>query len=136
MKTLVVFYSYSGNTKKIASELAANEAADICEIKDISRPGIIKAYTKGILDTVRGKSRPIQSLNTDLAAYDCLFLLSPVWAGNPPPPVNAALEKLPRGKTVSIKMVSASGKSDCKERLEKVLAAKGCVLADFEDIKA
>ena len=135
MKTLVIFYSYTGKTKKIAEELAAQESAGICEIKDISRPGVIKAYSKGILDTIRGKAWPIQALSADLAAYDRLFLLSPVWADNPPPAVNAALEKLPRGRTVSVKMVSASGKSDCRERLEKVLRAKGCVLEGIEDIK-
>jgi hypothetical protein len=64
-----------------------------------------------------------------------LVLLSPVWAGNPPPAVNAALELLPEGKTIDVKMVSASGKSNCKERLESVIKAKGCVLDGFENIR-
>ena len=135
MKTLVVFYSYTGHTKALAQELAAKEPAGLAEIKDVKRPGTLKAYTFGCFDAIRGKARPIRPLDADLRAYDCLFLLSPVWAGNPPPAVNAFLTSLPEGMSVSVKMVSASGKSACKERLEAAVKAKGGVLDGFEDIK-
>ena len=136
MKTLVIFYSYSGHTKVIARELAAKEAADIVEIKDVKRPGKIKAYTLGILAVAKGKAWPAMPLSADPAEYDRLILLAPVWANNPPPAVNGFLERLPEGKTVSVKMISASGKSGCKERLEAIIKAKGGELESFEDIKA
>jgi len=63
-------------------------------------------------------------------------LLSPVWADNPPPAFNALLEQLPEGKSVSLRMISASGKSGCKERLETAIKARGCTLESFENIKA
>jgi len=47
MKTLIIFYSYTGNTKRLAQELATREAADIVEIKDLRRPGILKSYSLG-----------------------------------------------------------------------------------------
>ena len=136
MKTLVLFYSYSGKTKAVAKELAAKDSADISEIKDAKRPGKPKAYVAGCFAAMRGKAWPIQPLEADLAAYDRLILLSPVWAGNPPPAFNAMLEQLPEDKTVAVKMVSMSGKSSCKERLEAAIKAKGSVLESFEDIKA
>jgi flavodoxin len=136
MKTLVMYYSYSGHTKKIAEALAAKEPADIVEIKEAKRPGVFKAYTAGCVAALRGKGWPISPLGADLAAYGRLALLSPIWANNPPPFVNAALELLPEGKTVSIKMVSASGKSNCRKRLEAALDAKNCKLESFEDIKS
>lgn len=136
MKTLVIYYSYTGHTKKIAEALAAKEFADIAEIKEVKRPGRIKAYSIGCFATLRGKCWPIQPLGSDLSVYDRLILLSPVWASNPPPFVNTVLEQLPPSKAVAVKMVSASGKSSCKERLETALKAKGCVLDGFEDIKA
>jgi len=136
MKKLIIFYSYSGNTKAIAEALAAKESSEIEEIKEIKRRGKFRAYTAGIFASIKGKAWPIQPLNADLAEYDHLILLSPIWASNPPPAINALLEILPEGKTISIKMVSGSGKSECKERLEEAIKSKGSVLEDFEDIMA
>jgi len=136
MKTIVIYYSYSGHTKKIAKELAAKESADIAEIKDIKRPGKLKAYILGCFAAMRGKAWPVKPLDADLSEYDRLILLAPIWAGNPPPAFNAMMELLPNGKTVAVKMVSASGKSSCKDRLETVIKAKDCILESFEDIKA
>ena len=136
MKTLVAYYSYSGSTRAIAQELAAAESFDITEIKDVKRPGKLKAYTAGIIKSIRGKAWPIQAPDVDMSVYDRIILLAPVWAGNPPPPFNALLEQLPDGKTISIKMVSMSGKSDCSTRLEAAVKGKGCTLESFEDIKA
>lgn len=136
MKTLVIFYSYTGNAKRLAQELAAKEAADIAEVKDVRHPGKLKAYSLGCLAAMRGKPWPIQQTEADLTVYDRLILFSPVWASNPPPAVHALLERLPKGKTVSVKMISASGSSGCRERLEAAIKAKGCTLEGFEDIKA
>ena len=132
MKTLVVFYSYSGHTRAKACEL--EEAAT--EIKDVQRPGKMKAYTLGCLAAIRGRAWPIEPLPVDFADFDKFILLSPVWASNAPPAVNAFLEQLPEGKTVAVIMVSGGGKSGCREKLEARIKAKGCMLEDFEDIKA
>ena len=136
MKTLFIFYTYTGNTKQLAQELLAGAVdADITEVKDIRRPGKLKAYSLGCLAAMRGKAWPIRQLEADLAAYDHLILLAPVWAGNPPPAVNGLFEQLPEGKTVSVKMISASGHSNCKERLEALIKAKGGILKSFKDVK-
>jgi hypothetical protein len=134
--TTVIFYSYSGKTRIVAGKFAIEESADIVEIKDVKRIGKLKVYTLGILASIRGKAWSIQPLDIDFEEYDRFILLAPVWAGNPPPQFNAMLEQLPVGKTVSIKMISASGKSDCKERLNIKIKARGCVLENFEDIKS
>ena len=136
MKTLVIFYSYSGKTKVIAQGLASKEFADITEIKDAKPLGKLKAYTAGIVASIRGKAWPIQPLNVDLREYGRLILLAPVWADNPPPAFNAMLKLLPEGKTIAVKMVSMSGKSNCRERLESAVKAKSGTLESFEDIKA
>jgi len=136
VKTLIIFYSYSGHTKAIAGELAANESANIAEIKDKKRPGVLKAYVVGCFAAIRGKAWPIQQLDAVLTDYDRLVLLAPIWASNPPPAFNAMLELLPKGKSIVVKMVSGSGESRCKERLEAIIKSKSCILESFEDIKA
>ena len=136
MKTLIIYYSYNGHTKKVAEALAAKESADIAEVKSVKRPFKLKAYTAGIFAATRGKAWPIQPLNLDFSIYDRLILLSPVWADNPAPPFNAILAQLPNEKTIAVKMVSASGKSECKGRLEAAIKAKNSTLESFENIKA
>jgi len=136
MKTLILYYSYASHTKTIAEALAAKENADITEIKGEKRLGKLKAYSLGCLAALGGKPWPIQPLDTDLSAYDRFVLLAPVWAGNPPPFVNSLWELLPEGKTIAMKMVSASGQSRCEQKMEAQLQARGCVLESFEDIKA
>ena len=136
MNTLVLFYSYSGKTKAVAEELAQKESAAIVEIKDAKRPGIFKAFTAGCPSAMKGKSWAIQPLAVNLAEYARLILLAPIWASNPPPAFNAILDQLPSGKTVAVKMVSASGKSKCRERLDAVIQSRGSILESFEDIKA
>lgn len=136
MKTLVIYYSYSGHTKTIAEKTAADESADIVEIQDAKYPGKLKAYFAGCLAALRGKAWPIAPLGTDLTPYDHLILLSPIWAGNTPPAFNAFLSILPEGKTVFVKLVSGSGKSSCQKRIEDAVKAKKCTSKGFEDIKA
>ena len=136
MKTLVIYYSYSGHTKSFAEKTAMDNSADIVEIKDAKRPGILKAFSAGCFAAIREKAWPIMPIEADFASYDCLILLSPIWASHVPPAVNACLALLPAGKTVSVKLISGSGKSGCKERLEAAIKAQNCTSDGIEDIKA
>ena len=136
MNHLLAYYSFSGKTKKIAEEMAKKESADTFEIKDIKRLGKLKVYTAGIVASIKGKAWLVKPPDIDINKYDKITLLAPVWANNPPPTFNAILEYLPTGKPISIIMVSASGKSNCKDRIESVIKSKDCTLESFEDIKA
>lgn len=135
MKTLVAYYSYTGKTRRLAQEIAGQEAADITEIKDVRPFGKAKAFVLGCVAAIGGKSWPIQPPEADFSQYDRFILMAPIWAGNPVPEFNAMLGLLPEGKTVSIKMVSSGGDSDCREKLEAAVAAKGCTLESFENLK-
>ena len=136
MKTLIIYYSYSGNTRKIAEATAEAESADILEVKPPRNPGKFKAYFIGCPASIMGKSWKIQPLDVDLSSYEKIIIMSPIWAGGLTPYINAILEQLPEGKAVYIKLISGSGKSDCRDRLETKIRSKGCRLEDIEDIKA
>ena len=136
MKHLIIYYSFSGKTKKIAIDMAKEESGDIFEIMDIKPFGKLKAYTAGIVASIKGKAWQVKPPDVEMSEYDKITLLAPVWADNPPPAFNAMLEYLPTGKPISVLMVSASGKSNCKDRIESIVKSKGCTLESFEDIKA
>jgi len=135
MDTLVVFYSFTGHTRAFAQNQARGEGADLLELRPVKPVGKLRAYTAGCFATMKGVSWEVQPLGTDLAAYERFVVCAPIWAGGVPPYVNSFLEMLPAGKAVRFKLVSGSGQSKCRERLEEKLAARGCKLMDLEDIK-
>jgi flavodoxin len=135
MKTAVLYYSYTGNTEQLAREAAKKGKADLIEIKDEHRPGKLKAFTVGCFSAMRGKAWGIQPVKRNLSTYDKLVIFSPVWASNPTPAIYALLNILPSSKDVEVKMVSASGKSGCKEKITAIVEGKGSRLKGFEDLK-
>lgn len=80
-KKLVVFFSYTGNTKKIAESIQKKLNCDILEIKPV------KPYSTDYQTVVdeeqnneSSKKKPeIQSINKDLSQYDEIIVGSPVW---------------------------------------------------------
>lgn len=97
MKTLVVYYSAEGHTKKVAEEVASNLSADIFEIVPE------EPYTKEDLDWTNPDSRAsrendnpelrdIKLKTTEVpnwAEYDRIILGYPIWWGIAAWPVNA-----------------------------------------------
>ena len=135
MRTLILYYSYSGNTKLLAKELAAELCADLQKIQDEQRPGKLKAYALGCFAALKGTAWPVKALQADLSAYERIVLMAPVWAGHVPPAVNAVWALLPQGTALEVRLVSASGESNCRARLETTLQGKGCTLASLDDIR-
>ncbi|MDH3731856.1 MAG: hypothetical protein OES13_12170 [Acidimicrobiia bacterium] len=87
MKTLIVYYSRTGLTKKVAEATAADLAADIVRIEDSAdRTGAL-GYLRAGLDALLGRSGSIRPAETDPADYDLVILGSPVWAGRLSTPV-------------------------------------------------
>ena len=80
-KKLVVFFSYTGNTKKIAESIQKKLNCDILEIKPV------KSYStdyKTVVDEEQNnessKKKPeIQSIDKDLSQYDEIIVGSPIW---------------------------------------------------------
>jgi len=136
MKTLVIFYSYTGNSRKIATEYAQKGQYDIQEITDRKRPGVLGAYTIGCFRALGGVAGNINPLDYNLDEYERLALFFPIWASSAPPAINALLELVPSTKAVAVTAVSGSGKSTCEDRIRQILKEKDCVLESFEDIKA
>lgn len=80
MKTLVVFYSRTGKTRKVAMELATSLGADVEELIDQkNRMGII-GYIKSGRDAIWKKRARLQQTEKDPSAYDLVVLSTPVWA--------------------------------------------------------
>lgn len=80
MKTLVVFYSRTGNTKKIAEILAKKLHADIDEIVDLkNRKGVI-GFIFGGRDAMKQSLTKI-TVSKNPRDYDLVVIGTPIWVG-------------------------------------------------------
>ncbi|MGZ3747924.1 MAG: flavodoxin family protein [Pseudobdellovibrionaceae bacterium] len=90
---LVVYYSRSGNTRKVAEEIAQRIGCDIQEIKSThAYPMGYRGYQKALLHAAFKKKPTIKLDNSNLSQYDLVIVGGPVWGGTLSPPVRSFLE--------------------------------------------
>jgi flavodoxin len=79
-KTLVVFYSRSGTTRRIAEALSRALTCDIEEIIEPKpRTGFL-GYMRSLLEARRKRSSVIAPIKHDVSSYDLVVVGPPVWA--------------------------------------------------------
>jgi len=91
VKTLVVYYSRTGNTRLIGNEIAAALGADVEELKDgKNRAGPIGFLLSG-REAKRKTAVQLEALTHNPAEYDMVVVGSPVWANDMCSPVRTFL---------------------------------------------
>jgi len=112
MKILVVYYSKTGNTKKVANDLAIKLKADIEEIIDLKNRSGIVGWIIGGKDALQEKFTEIKSIKNP-KDYDLVIIGTPVWAGNSTPAVRTYINKFKNDfKKVVLFITSGSTNSD------------------------
>ena len=80
-RLLVVFYSRTGTTKKVAEAITAKLDCDIEEIIDTkSRRGLLGFLRSGLEATLK-RLTTIEEIKNDPASYDVVIIGTPVWNG-------------------------------------------------------
>ncbi len=91
MKILVVYYSLSGNTRRVATALAEALGADLeelrCDRYARSFLGVIRAG----YDSWKGALPPLEPPSRAAADYDLAVIAGPIWSWRAAPPVRAWL---------------------------------------------
>ena len=103
-KTLVAYYSRTGNTATVAKMISDALNADIFEIKTADEnwyPSEYQATTEQAQQEIRdGKFPPINAA-PDMSEYDTVFVGTPIWWGTVSGPVHTFLTTVDlSGKTV------------------------------------
>jgi len=94
MKTLIVYYSFEGNTRYAARLLAEKLEADTLElepVKDYPR-GNASKYVFGGVAASLSTAPKLKPYACDPEKYDLVILGSPVWASRVAPPMNTFLK--------------------------------------------
>lgn len=90
-KTLVVFYSRSGTTRKIAQALAEALKCDLEEITEPKpRTGFL-GYIRSLLEARGKRPSTIAPKKYDVSSYDLVVIGTPVWGWSLSSPIRAYL---------------------------------------------
>ncbi len=103
MKTLILYYSYGGNTKRIAEMIQGEIGGDIARIDTVvPYDGDYNTVVdQGQREVAEGYCPELKPLRIDLAAYDTVVLGSPVWWYTFAPAMHSFLQQADlTGKTV------------------------------------
>lgn len=103
MSKLIVYFSYTGNTKNIANRIKEKLNCDILEIKTVVPYS--EDYDTVVNDEQNSESSnhlpEIQKINVDLSKYDEIILGTPVWWYRPVPAIRTFLTQNDlSGKTI------------------------------------
>lgn len=91
-KSLIVYYSLGGRTKKVVDILEKLTDADVYEIELENPYTKLTAYTIGLVHCKTGYEPTIKN-DIDLSAYDKIFIGGPTWWFTYAPPINTFIKK-------------------------------------------
>jgi flavodoxin len=90
MKSLVAYYSLTGNTKLVAQVIVEALNATPIEITE-TKPRKIRplVYLVGGFQATMSRGSKINPINVDLKQYERIFIGSPIWNSRPVPAINS-----------------------------------------------
>ena len=136
MRSLLVYYSFSGNTDHVAKLFAG-------ELKKKGEVDTQRLFPKNEIKDFLGQCRAARAYKRadlggkadyDASPYDLIVLGSPVWAFAPVPAMNTYLDNISglNGKRVIVLLTSGSGLGvkHCFKNIRRVLKNKGASTID------
>ncbi len=118
--TLLLYYSFEGNTQYAAKRLAAHMEMDVERLvvdKEPPKTGIAKILQGG-KSALRREDPGLHPIRSDIMDYYDIIIAFPVWAGTYPPAIDAFFKAYPFvGKNVYL--VACSGSGNGTKALEK-----------------
>lgn len=131
MKAKIIFYSYSGNTRKVASVLSnylkeKNYAVDFIDLEALDESSSFLGQCRRAFSKTKAL---IKETNFDLKDFDLICIGTPIWAFKPTPAVNTFLDKcfnLANKKIILFSTYgSGTGNTKCLNYMEELLKKKG-----------
>ncbi len=138
MKNLIVYYSYTGNTKKVAEEIAKKVNGTLCPLtlkEDYTKD--YDALVNEMESSNNENNQPeLKDLNVSLDEFDRVFVLTPVWWYTLSCPVNTFLHQNNlEGKEVILVSTNAGWLGETFENMKKLVKGKvlGTINCEFNN---
>ncbi|UCD55013.1 MAG: NAD(P)H-dependent oxidoreductase [Candidatus Omnitrophota bacterium] len=131
MKTAIIYYSFTGNTHRIAYLFAdilknKSEEAVLVRIRPLKEP---VSFLQQCKEAFLARKPELYRTLLDLKDFDRIIIGSPVWAFRPAPAINTYIEQCGslQGKTAIcfVTYGSGAGKDKALGVMKKALVAKG-----------
>lgn len=149
-KILVAYYSYSGNTKAVAGQIAQALGADLFEINTVEPyPAAYGDLLDKAQQEIKSGTKPALSARVEnMAQYDVVFIGSPNWWGTIAPAVSSFVSQYDwQGKAVAGFVThGGGGMQNCERDLKSQLSGATFLQwaafpgkssgADVEDLQA
>lgn len=127
MTDIVIYYSRTNKTRKVAEIIAQEKNAEIIEVKDKkNRKGILQ-FLLGGLDSLRGSKTSIEYDVVELSEYDTVYIGTPVWASKPAPAINQFISEndFKNTNVVTFATMGGSGGKSTTDAMNSKIKAKG-----------
>jgi flavodoxin len=123
-KVLVVYYSRTGNTKKVAEDIAGALNADIEQIIDKKDRSGMSGYFKAGKDAASGTQAEIEPIKNDPAKYDLVVMGTPIWAWTMTPAIRTYITNN-KAAFKEIAIFTSSGGSRPEKTVERMETLAG-----------
>ena len=123
MKSLVVYYTRTGNAKFIAEKIAANIGADAEEIIDLKKRDGPIGFLSGGKDATQGKETKIGETKFSPKDYSLIIIGTPVWSSSPTPAIRTYINQNDlSGKKVAIFLTAKKQNQKALEKTKALLS--------------
>ncbi len=134
---LIVYASYTGNTRVACEALQKSLGAAVVALKDVKNPPENLKMEKDVkpkwvLDT------EIEPKSADLSASNCVILASPVWMATLAPAMRKFIElnRFDGKKVILLTTTNASLNEEQRQMIKSLITAKGGIAAGYYEILA
>ena len=125
MSTLVVYFSFDGNTKFIAEKIADTLCADMIELRTSKKyptEGFQKFFWGG-KSVIFGEKPKLANKPIDISRYETIIIGTPVWAGSYSPLIKSFISQYQiQDKRIALFASHAGGGAEkCFHKLKQAL---------------
>ncbi len=93
MNSIIVYYSWMGNTEVVAKELNKIIGGDLVKVEEIKNRNAGIGFAGAAISALLGLKSKLNSMDFSLKGYDNIFLGGQVWAGHSTPAINSFINK-------------------------------------------
>lgn len=137
-KTLIVYYSLTGNTKTGCEVLQKELQADILEIRDLVNRSGGWGFARSAFGSLFGFHTKIEPEHPDMSAYQNIIIASPIWTGKLSMAIRTFIDKnrFDNKKVILYTTTNAEEKEKYKEKNKDLVREKGGEVVGYFQILA
>ena len=131
--TLIVFYSYTGTSRRVAQLLAAQQGWPVGEVvEERPRSGAVGTW-RCLLDSLLGREPPIRYEGPEPGGFDQVVLVAPVWLYQLAGPMRSFVthHSLRLRRYAVATTMNASGADNAEAEIERLLRQAPLLTAVF-----